>query len=98
MPVEIYLTKENLISQKLIQLIKEKSEKALKLLKIPKKEVSITLTNNSYIQKLNKEYLNRDYPTNILSFPFTKEGISVSNILGEIIISVEKAQQEAQAY
>jgi pyridoxine 5-phosphate synthase len=98
MPVEIYLTKENLISQKLVQLIKEKSEKALKLLKLPKKEVSITLTNNSYIQKLNKEYLNRDYPTNVLSFPFTKEGIRVSNILGEIIISVEKAKEEAQAY
>ncbi len=98
MPVEIYLTKENLISQKLIQLIKEKAEKALKLLKISKKDVSITFTDNSYIQKLNKEYLNRDYPTNVLSFPFTKEGIRVSNILGEIIISVEKAKEEAQAY
>ena len=98
MSVEIYLTKENLISQKLIQLIKEKAEKALKLLKISKKDVSITFTDNSYIQKLNKEYLNRDYPTNVLSFPFTKEGIRVSNILGEIIISVEKAKEEAQAY
>ncbi len=31
--------------------------------------LSILLTNNVHIQKLNKEYRLKDYPTNVLSFP-----------------------------
>ncbi len=98
MPVDIYLTKEDLISEDLLKDLEKKIKKALRILKLSKKELSLTFVDNKHIRELNKQYLGRDYPTNVLSFPFTKEGISVSNILGEIIISVEKAKEEAEIY
>lgn len=36
---------------------------------VAKVEVSVLLTNNSEIHKLNKQFRNKDNPTNILSFP-----------------------------
>jgi pyridoxine 5-phosphate synthase len=98
MPVLVTLTSKKLLTDKEIQEIEKKAEKILKYLKLSKKEVSLVLTDNKTIKKLNTEYLGRNYPTNVLSFPFEKEKPSVSNILGEVIISVEKAREEALLY
>jgi len=98
MPVLINITSENLLSEKELKEIEKKTEKALKYLKFHKKEVSLVLTDNRTIKKLNKQYLERHYPTNVLAFPFSKEKPRVSNILGEVIVSVEKARQEAKLY
>ncbi|WP_084222221.1 pyridoxine 5'-phosphate synthase [Thermodesulfobacterium hydrogeniphilum] len=98
MPVDIYLTTEDLISEDLLKDLEKKIKKALRILKLPKKEISLTFVDNKHIWKLNKQYLGRDYPTNVLSFPFAKERILVSDLLGEIIISVEKAKEEAEFY
>ena len=68
-------------------------------------EVSITLTNNEYIHKLNKQYRDIDRPTDVLSFAFADaeepEIIDDENdfeMLGDIIISVEKAQEQAEEF
>lgn len=98
MPVLINITSESLLSKKELKEIKEKTEEALKYLKFHKKEVSLVFTDNKTIKKLNKKYLGRDYPTNVLAFSFNKEKPKVSNILGEVIISVEKIRQEAKLY
>ncbi len=42
-------------------------------------------------QKLNHEYRNKDYPTNILSFPLDKSE-------GEIYIQLQKARQDAKKH
>lgn len=61
------------------------------------KEVSISFVDNSEIQKLNKEYRGIDSETDVLSFPlefqFQIEGEDTP--LGDIIISVEKAREQA---
>ncbi|MCD6490079.1 MAG: pyridoxine 5'-phosphate synthase [Thermodesulfobacterium sp.] len=98
MPVLINLTSKNFFSKEILKEIEKKTEKALRYLKLHKKEVSLVLIDNRTIKRLNKQYLRRDYPTNVLSFPFGKEKHVVSNILGEIIISVEKVKQEAELY
>ena len=69
-------------------------------------EVSITLTNNEYIHQLNKKYRGLDGPTDVLSFAFADsqeeepeiEGGLETEILGDIIISVEKAREQAKEY
>lgn len=69
-------------------------------------EVSITLTNNEYIHELNNKYRGLDRPTDVLSFAFADsqedepeiEGGLETEILGDIIISVEKAQEQAKEY
>ncbi|HHO76921.1 MAG TPA: rRNA maturation RNase YbeY, partial [Deltaproteobacteria bacterium] len=49
----------------------------------------------AHIQELNRMYLHRDRPTNVISFP-QQEGIGPEGThLGDIVISVERAQIEA---
>lgn len=58
-------------------------------------EVSISLVDNEEIRDLNREYRDVDSETDVLSFPMEDEfGIGVS-LLGDIIISVEKALEQS---
>jgi len=61
------------------------------------KEISLLFVDNEEIRDLNKRYLNRDYPTNVLSFSLAdgKYGNINPHILGDIVISVEKAIEDA---
>tara|TARA_B100000965_G_C19006318_1_gene504670 strand:+ start:25 stop:486 length:462 start_codon:yes stop_codon:yes gene_type:complete len=54
------------------------------------KKVSLTLllSNNKNIKKLNKNFRNKDKSTDVLSFPFSKKiKISKQTYIGDIIIS-----------
>ena len=71
----------------------------------PESELSVTFTDNEGIQAVNKQYRNIDKPTDVLSFPLTDfEGgdeppadePAVS--LGDIVISLEKAQSQAEEF
>ena len=58
--------------------------------KFPNEEVSLSLmlSNNKNIKKLNKNFRNKNKSTDILSFPFDKKNkISKKKYLGDIIIS-----------
>ena len=57
-----------------------------------KKKVSLTilLSNNKNIKKLNKKFRNKNKATDILSFPFEKKlNIKKSAYIGDIVISYE---------
>ena len=57
-----------------------------------KKKVSLTilLSNNRNIKKLNKKFRNKNKPTDILSFPSEKKiNIKKSPYIGDIILSYE---------
>jgi len=57
-----------------------------------KKKVSLTLllSNNKNIKKLNKKFRNKNKSTDVLSFPFEKKlNIKESPYIGDIIISYE---------
>lgn len=70
--------------------------------------ISITLTNPENIRRINKEYRNIDKETDVLSFPmFEKEEIDniinskehiVEDVLGDIIISIERVAEQAKEY
>ena len=58
--------------------------------KFSNKRISLTLmlSNNLKIKKLNKYFRNKNKPTDILSFPFSeKSKISKTTYIGDIIIS-----------
>jgi len=55
-----------------------------------KVSLSLLLSNNKNIKKLNKNFRNKNKPTDILSFPSSKKiKISRNTYLGDIIISYE---------
>ena len=66
--------------------------------------VNIVLTNPENIRKINKEYRNIDKETDVLSFPmFEKEELEQrkeenQDILGDIVISIEKVKEQAMEY
>jgi probable rRNA maturation factor len=55
------------------------------------------LLDDLQITELNRKYLHRHYPTDVLSFPQKEESFPNfhPHILGDIVISVETAQRQA---
>ena len=70
--------------------------------------ITITLTTPEKIQEVNKKYRNIDKTTDVLSFPmFEKEELEekikendfiCEDILGDIIISIDKVKEQAIEY
>lgn len=58
-------------------------------------ELCVVLVDNARIQDLNREYLGRDRPTNVISFPQQEGEGPENNLLGDVVISVERAAEEA---
>lgn len=68
-------------------------------------EVSVTFVDNDRIQKLNDEYRNNDQVTDVLSFGLQSSNQEYLNndpnipfALGDIVISIEKAKEQAKEY
>ena len=67
-------------------------------------EVSVSFLNNKQIKELNAEYRNIEKETDVLSFPLGENGVYDTSpetgaiMLGDIAISVEKAQEQAEIY
>lgn len=66
--------------------------------------LSVTLSKENYIHRINKEYRKVDRPTDVLSFPmFEKNEIplektGIPDILGDIIICVPIVEKQAIEY
>ncbi|MCK5534519.1 rRNA maturation RNase YbeY [bacterium] len=54
-------------------------------------EMNIVFVDNKYIKKLNKKYLNRNCPTDVISFL-----IGEGDMFGDVFISVERAKKQAK--
>ncbi len=67
-------------------------------------EVSVRFVNNEQIRELNSTYRNIDRETDVLSFPLGENGVYDVNLttgaklLGDIVISIEKAFEQAEIY
>lgn len=64
-------------------------------------EVSVTFCDNEYIRGLNNEFRGIDRHTDVLSFPMYDNGefdeteCSMGAVLGDIVISIERAKEQA---
>jgi probable rRNA maturation factor len=69
-------------------------------LALPDAELSILLVDDVKIQELNRRYLQRDKPTNILAFPMRKGEFPTlhPHLLGDLAISVETAYRESNRF
>jgi len=79
----------------------ESIHKIENLLHIEKKYFSIILTDDEFIRNMNDGYRNKDYATDVISFPADDvhiEAVDNKNDLGEIYISVETAVRQADNF
>ena len=73
---------------------------ALKIeLGVGTKQLTLVLTDDAESHALNLEHLGVDAPTDVLSFPLFELGDGFPDVphLGDIVISLETAQRQAQA-
>ena len=79
--------------------LKEKAQAILNALGSPDGELSILLLDDPQIAVLNKNYLQREGPTNVIAFPM-REGAFAEispDLLGDVVISLETAEKEGLA-
>ena len=69
-------------------------------------EVCITYVSNERIQEINREYRDKDTPTDVISFAMEElgegevelSGMDMPRILGDIIISIPRTKEQAEEY
>ena len=98
---------ENKEYEKIIEKVVKKCFEIEKL-ENSKLYISITLTNPKNIRIINKQYRNLDKETDVLSFPmFEKEELEekvkksdfeYEDILGDVIISIDRVKEQAKYY
>jgi probable rRNA maturation factor len=85
-------------SQKLLKIdvrtIKKVTEALLNSLGFQNKDLSVLFVDNKKITILNKKFFGKNNPTNVISFSYM-DGLP-GEVLGDIIISAERAEEEAR--
>ena len=78
--------------------MQQTAQAILNALNCPEGELSILIVDDVRIETLNKNYLYRDGPTNVIAFPMQEGDFSniTPQLLGDVVISVETAQKEAR--
>ena len=78
--------------------IRRRATAMLTLLQLEKMELSVLLTDDDQIQKLNEMYRAKDRPTDVLAFAMREGDFSAlaGELLGDVIISLPTAQRQAE--
>ncbi len=81
-----------------VSYVERVSDLVLNILSKKEMVVSITFTTNKIIQGLNKKFRGIDEPTDVLSFTMNEEfPVDNMTLLGDIVVSVEQATDQANA-
>jgi probable rRNA maturation factor len=89
--------------QKLVKLdraaLRRDVRKILALLGGGERELSLLFVDDEGIRKINRDYLRRDRPTNVIAFSLAEGDFGDVNpgVLGDVVVSVETAVREARA-
>jgi probable rRNA maturation factor len=89
--------------QKLVKLdralLRRDVRKILELLGRSGRELSLLFVDDEGIRKINRDYLRRDRPTNVIAFSLAEGDFGDVNpgLLGDVVISVETAAREARS-
>lgn len=87
--VKFTLKNKTLLKQWIKEVIEKKKRKA--------GEITFVFCNDNYLLNINKQYLNHDTFTDIITFDYSKED-SKQPISGDIFISIERVKENALKY
>lgn len=71
---------------------------ALRVLRQSRKDLSLVLTSDREIRRFNRKYLRHDWPTDVLAFSLEGQGFLRRPLLGDVMISVDRARVQARQY
>ncbi len=57
-------------------------------------ELAFIFVSDDYLYKMNKDYLNHDYYTDVITFDYSKDNV----VSGDIFISVDRVKENAEKY
>jgi len=80
-----------------IPALRRSARTVLRYLGRPRDEVSILLVDDREIRDMNRTYLKRDRPTNVIAFPMHEGPFRDLHprLLGDVVISIETAARDA---
>ena len=76
-------------------LIRKAAAALLKSRKIAEYDLSVTFVGDKRIRKINREYLNHDYVTDVISFDLGETIAGGGSVLGDIYICAPQAARQA---
>ncbi|WP_173918744.1 rRNA maturation RNase YbeY [Halobacillus sp. Marseille-Q1614] len=99
----------NSVDEAYVDLIERVIQYAAKKEEVPgEAELSVTFVDNKEIQEINRNYRQKDQPTDVISFAMQELGegeveVQAQNenlpvLLGDIVISVDMAKEQAEEY
>jgi probable rRNA maturation factor len=93
MSFEVLITKSRYVSQSLREQTLLAVESIAKDFGWQAGQISVAVVNDRTIQDVNRQYLNHDYPTDVISFNLTDDD---QNLEGEVIVSWQTAKRVAE--
>jgi probable rRNA maturation factor len=106
--MNIYLGEDQNLEAPLMEKLKEAAEYLLTKEGVENQdiEISLTMVSPEEIKELNRDYRGVDKVTDVLSFPQFEEDEEIPSVdvpfgeisLGDVVICVEKAQEQADEY
>lgn len=104
--IDLFDEAEELTEGEIMEIEKLLQFAAIKEQVDPGTEVSVTFVSNERIHEINREYRDKDRPTDVISFALEEMGegemkvvgAEIPRVLGDIIISTEKVREQAQEY
>ena len=106
-----FIDETNTVSETKIKEIEELLQFAAKKLSLSDEtEMSVTFMDNPSIQEINRTYRGKDAPTDVISFALEDEGEDeipvifeeddepMPRVLGDIMISIDRAKKQAEEY
>jgi probable rRNA maturation factor len=102
-----FLDETNVVKEEHIGLVEKLLQHAAKVEGIEEgSEVSVTFVTNEAIHEINREYRDKDQPTDVISFALEElgegeiqiVGEDIPRILGDIIISTDRTREQAEEY
>lgn len=93
------------LDEKQLQLLEEIVRFSADFLKLPETiECAVTIVDNPSIQAINRDYRGKDVPTDVISFALDDDDSDnfdnnlLPHHIGDIIISIDKAKEQASEY
>ncbi len=81
-----------------LRLLARRARILLQALGSPKAAVAVVFVSDRRIAQLNRRFLDRRGPTNVIAFPAALDAQpGAGGVLGDIVVSAETARREAQA-